>query len=350
MKRHWNLSEELYNLLNDWPSLLITFLLGCLIGWVISFAWSSPYQARSEIYVALNPYRAYADSQFVALARPKYSNLDDYKNWQMAELQSVIFLEDFIQKTLTRLQTEDEYWKSVDKTQLQSMLSTEWRTAGKWSLVTEGENPKYVDRANRVWSEVVLEQVEASVLASQNTIAIDEELQETSRELVQAQLRKQDLLATKDDLEAWVQASDNLPADQPLKPIDRWHVLSIVTSISEFNPAWILLLEGQPAPNALLEEYITWLEQIMVYIDHELSTLEDQINNLQLEQARLSEQYTLVSKDSHGLSPNLEIREIKHIPAVQVQSPSLFVVIGGIFGILLWIFIRLAKITRRESS
>ena len=208
MSKHWSLPEELYRALHQWPLILAFCLVGALLGWAVARVWPSSYRATANLYVALNPYRAYEDSNFVANANPKYSNLDDYKNWQMAQLQSVIFQDEMIEETLEKLESKGEFWLKADSDKLRDMLSTQWRSPGTWGLVAEGNDRKNTKQAANVWSQVVLTHVNAAVSAAREAILVDEELQALTAELVQLRLQRigEDHPGKDDDLDRRIEA------------------------------------------------------------------------------------------------------------------------------------------------
>jgi hypothetical protein len=137
--------EELYRV-SPRPRISLFFRStpGC---WLISRLLPANYRAASNLYIALNPYRTYEDANFLANVNPEYTNLDDYKNWQMAQLDSAVYLDDFMQVTLDRLKEQDQRWQDVDISQLRKMLRAEWRTAGNWSLVADTRDAELADQA-----------------------------------------------------------------------------------------------------------------------------------------------------------------------------------------------------------
>ncbi len=350
MSRQWFLPEALYRSLHQWPQFVAFFLAGCLLGWGSSRLWPASYRTTTEIYVGLNPYRAYSDANFVALARPNYSNLDDYKNWQMAQLKSVIFLDEFIQETLSRLQSEDDYWKNVQAPELQAMLVDEWRTAGTWSLVAEGGDPVRTEQASRVWGEVVVERVNAAIESSRNTFMIDEQLQANASLQAQASLHQNDLLATQNALQDWVDARTDAATDQPPDLTERWRLWYLSARIAQFSPAWTSLLNSQPGEIAPLSAYVAWIDQVSASIESELPLLEQQLAALQADHERLKNQYSQEAENSLGLSPNLEIKGLDHLPTKTVRPAGLLILLGGMVGALVWVLVQFAQIARREPD
>jgi hypothetical protein len=348
--KYWTLRDEIYNSLHRWPSMVVFFALGCILGWVFSLLLPSTYRATAQIYVGLNPYRAYSDSRWLALAKPKYSNIDDYKNWQMSELESAIYLNEILQETLEKLREDDPYWQQVEIQELRIILGAEWRSAGTWSLVAEASSPERAEQAVRAWSEIALIRVQDAVLSAQRTAMIDEELQSVIEELLQVRTRKETLKTSQDALKEWVDFVQGPAKNEPLDPIERWKVESIAAGAAQFTPGWMALLDEQPDENAPPEAYIEWIDQISTAIDNELSLLEPRSKRLNAERSLLESQYSQVSKSSLGLSPNLVIEGLQNIPPKRLKPTGNLVLIGGIIGLSSWIFLQLVIISRSKPE
>ena len=348
--RYWKLRDEIYNSLHRWPSMVIFFALGCILGWVLSLLLPPTYRATTQIYVGLNPYRAYSDSRWLALAKPKYSNIDDYKNWQMSELELAIYLDEILQETLAKLREDDPYWQQVDIYELNNMLEAEWRSAGTWSLVAETSSPERAEQAVRAWSEIAVLRVQDAVQSAQRTAMIDEELQSVIEELLQVRTRKEILKTSQDALQEWVDVVQGPAKNEPLDPIERWKVESIAAGTAQFTPGWMALLDEQPDENAPAEAYIEWIYQISSAIDTELTLLEPRRKRLNAERSQLEGQYSQVSKSSLGLSPNIVIEGLQNIPPKRLKPTGNLVLIGGIIGLSSWIFLQLVIISRSKPE
>ncbi|MFC2025816.1 hypothetical protein ACFLUC_01325 [Chloroflexota bacterium] len=347
MNRFWKLRDELYNSLHQWPTLILFFIIGCLIGWGFAFVVPSSYRAVTEIYVGLNPYRVHSDTQFQALVNPRYSNVDDYKNWQMAQLESVIFLDVFIQETLFKLRKADQYWEDINKKQLRNMLRAEWRTAGKWSLVAENKDQNLAEQAVSAWTEVVMKRIPNAIQDAFNTYLLDEEIQTAFEQSTLIQLRQEELISAQQALQEWTRLEQDSSKDQQPEFVKRWQLLSIVTGLAQFSPDWTMLLDEQPDSLATIDAYLDWISRTMTHIDAELSTIGTQLEMLESSREKLAEQYTIASEKSYGLSPNLAIKGLDQIPPEPIRPTGLLTLIGGIIGILFWIFMQLIYITNK---
>jgi len=350
MKMHWVLRDELYGMLHRWPSMIAFLILGSLIGYISSFVWPSFYRASNQIYVGLNPYRTYSDTNFLSLAKPRYANIDNYMYWQMYQLQTAIYLEGFIQETLDRLIETDSYWSKYDRSELLNMLNAEWRTAGEWTLSAEHPESDRAEQAVQTWSNVVRENTKEAIRAARETFIIDHQLQVLSEELFTLQHRQQELVQTKNSLLEWSKAAQALPGDQLLGYSERWKLLYLTTHMADFSPPWQALLQEQPPENSLNSQYQDWIKKTVSLIDTELSELPQLITGLQNKHDQLETQYNLEADNSLSLSPNLEIKEIRNLPTRIIQPTSILILIGGAVGLFIWILTQLIIITNRVKD
>jgi hypothetical protein len=345
--RSWSLSDELHQTFHQWPKISLFFLIGCLIGWVVSLILPVNYRASATIYVALNPYRTYEDSNFLANVKPEYSNLDDYKNWQMGQLNTAIFLDEIIQETLNRLKEQDQTWMSVDVNQLRDQLLAEWRSAGKWSLVAENRDAGLALHAAETWGETVYERVGIAVDAARDLITTDYKIEAVVQEYNEVQSRLQQFKLARDRLESWIAATQDLPVEGQIEFAERSQVLGLVTDLAQSEPSWMDVLNNQPEAASSRSDFIEWTREVLSKIEGEISDTQASVKYLEDEQTDLQQQYAEQFSLSLGLSPNLEVESIEIVPAERVQPTGIMTLAGGICGLLLWLFKELVRITNQ---
>ena len=234
--RNWELREQVYNLLHRWPAICGAIIIGAFIGWGIVPHLAGTLQSFRTDLSGVNAYRRYSDTIFEALANPKYSNLDNYQYWQMSQLDAALFLDQFLNPSLEKLRQEDSYWQSVEINELQSMLSSEWRTTGTWSLIADHTNPKLASQAVKAWSSVAVDQIEKAVDASRGVILIDHKLRVGEAELLQAQLRSQDLISTLEALDEWSVSASKGNITNPPESEARWNLFAVISYAADFSP------------------------------------------------------------------------------------------------------------------
>jgi hypothetical protein len=353
MDRYWNLRQEFYQALHRWPVMVAFFVVGCALGWLVSFVWPSYGKATQEVYVGLNPYRAYSDANFLALAKPRYSNLDNYNYWQMSQLDAAIYLDAMLKETLDNLRqagfstAKDAYWQNVDISQLRAMLDADWRTAGTWQLIAMNPDPKRAEQLVAAWSDVVLKNVEAAVTSARQLFIIDQERQATQTELIQSRQRQQQLSVVKDKLEAWQQEAWKLSPEQPFSAAERWRLFSLTGNLAQFTPAWMALMAEQPSTDGLPATYIEWVDHILAQIEAELSILSPRVAALESGDEGFQQRYSAAADGSLGLSPNLQVQGIGDSQLQIVRPTTTLILIGGLAGLLIWVLTQLVIITRR---
>jgi hypothetical protein len=350
MERHWLLRDEYYRALHCWPILLACFALGSLLGWLAAYIWPAYYQATREVYVGLNPYRTYSDTRFLALAKPRYSNIDNYHYWQMNQLDQAIYLDDVLEQTLDELRNQNAYWQTLNGDQLRERLDTDWRTAGAWKLNAVDADRERARQLLRTWGEIAAKYVQDAVQASRRTLAIDQELQASAAELVDSELRQQKLSASRQALQEWIVAAAALPPDQPLDAPERWRLFALSASLAQDDPGWRSLMSEQPGRDAPRQAYALWVAQVLAQIDADQTGLQERIASLRQQRQALQAQYSAEMDRSLGLSPNLDVKNLGSVEVRLVRPATTLALIGGFVGMLVWIFAQLVLIARRRPD
>src|SRR5512145_683587 len=118
MDLDWSLREDLLAAAHRWYEIIAFCLAGALLGALLAYLWPTPYRASRELYVGLNVYQAAQDRSASQVAGLVFLNANDYKNWQMASLNSVVFMDVIIDDTLARLQAINPYWTIIGREEL----------------------------------------------------------------------------------------------------------------------------------------------------------------------------------------------------------------------------------------
>lgn len=345
----WRLSEAVFRALHQWPQILLFCLVGGLLGWAATYLWPPAYRTRAEIYVSLNPYKAYTDSQFLALAYPQYSNIDDYKNWQMSQLSGAIFTDDILRETLEELRQEDPYWLDIDLRSLRGMLRAEWRTAGTWTLLADHRSAKRSNQAVRSWSRKVVSNINLALSASELLTEIDEEMRALRAERIKTEQLELDYQASQAAFRDWLVQVNNSDLNQPLPTAERWKILHWVGRITQFSPGWIEILAARPDEDAPRQAYVEWVERLQVAIKTDLPALEERRLYLDGQYQEFNQRYEQQKDASLGLSPNLQIKALKKSLPETLRPSGPMLLFGAIAGLLAWVIWLLATLTGAPS-
>ena len=350
MQKHWQLRDALYRAFHNWPFLVGMFLLGGLLGWLAGMIWPAYHKATQETYVGLNPYRTYSDERFLALAKPRYSNIDNYHYWQMYQLEAAIYRDVAVQATLERLRAADPAWEAVTAEELRSMLRAEWRTAGIWKLAASHPDPQMAAEAVQAWSAAAGETVQVAVAASRRLLALDQQMAQSTAAVLEAEGRLQGLQSSEKGLRGWIAQSDRLAPDQPLPPADRWQIFSLVVAYSGDDAAWSELLAARPEADAAASAYRQWAEAALGRIQTDLAVLPDRVAALQSAQQALEIEYDEAAEASLGLSPNIELEGYGAVESQAVRPASTLALIGAFLGLVGWLAAQLVRITRSGQA
>jgi FtsZ-binding cell division protein ZapB len=347
----WNFRDEILAAAHRWYWVVASFLLGALLGWLVSFVWPAPYRATLNLYVGLNAYRATRDLYIAEVAEEEFRSLDDYKNWQMGQLNSLALSDEYLAETLTRLQSEDLAWQNVDVPTLRAMLSIAWRSAGDWHFSAQNEAAQLAAQADQVWAQVVTEKVASAVDAARQTVFVDSELRAVAQLQTAAETRQRTLLATQKLLADWEFGLKAATPDQPLPTLDHWNLLSQVTQASLWNAGWQHVLESAPPLGSLPADYLEWLLPVNALIEAEQMLLPGEIAALQEQHTNLSADYQQAAGQSQALSANIEVVQNQKVdPQITHLRPKgSLLLVGGLLGVLVLILGWLVKVTLRSA-
>ncbi len=347
----WNLRTEILMATQRWYWVVASVLLGALFGWLISLIWPAPYRATQDIYVGLNAHRATRDLYLADVGLQQFRNLDDFKNWQMEQLNSLAVSDLFLTETLSRLQSADDNWQEVDITELRSMLSIAWRNTGDWHFSAQADNPIQAKQAVSVWSQVVIGEVVSGVGSAREMVAINSRMQANSDELVGLESRQILLQETQSALGGWQIWLEAEPFDQPLPPLEHESLFSLVTNAASWEQGWLSILESAPLLGSLPVDYQAWLIQVQAVLEAEMAAIPAQIEALIREYEALTLEYARVADGNRGLSGNMEVGQIKSEPSQinQIRPTGALMLVGSFLGFLVLGSIWIVQITRRTE-
>lgn len=349
----WRFKDELSHTLQQWHILLGLFLLGSFAGWLAADLVPASYQVSTPLYIGLETYRAYSDPAFSAYANQEYSNQDDYKNWQMSQLNELILAKDFLDETLASLQSQDPGWKEVNLIELRGMLSAEWRTAGRWNLIARHPQRDKAEQALLAWQEVVLAKTQHAILKAQEMIKVDIQLQAIRDRESQAKARYLRLQTVINQIQKYSEQLSQLPQEKPLSPDMRWQVLALPSLAADFTPAWIFLLNKVPNESAKPAEYLDWLAECEILSKEEGRDLLEQREVFNRQFKVEYEKYLAALRESRGLSPNLIIEKTDPRNEIQVihnRSNAQYAFVGGLLGWIAYLIFRIIAIQGFPAS
>jgi hypothetical protein len=348
----WKLRDEILSITHRWYWIAACFLIGALIGWAASYLWPSPYRATIDLYVGLNAYRSPYDTYVSAVAQQQFRLVDDYKNWQMEQLNELALTDDFLNETLRRLREHDSSWDSLTPEALRKSLKGVWRNVGKWHLVAEGKDPETLPQALEVWSDVVVEWMSESIEHSKNVVALDVHLNELSKIQVDLELRQEVLRLIYKDLLVWKDEFASLPGDLSVSSQTHWEIQALVALAADWNAGWDAALEAAPARGSLPADYLFWLDRVIPLIGQELDDLPLEIEAVEQKRVETEFLYKEETERSRALAATLEIEKPANIPQqlVLIRPTGLMILTGAFLGLLVWAGWLIARFGREGNQ
>ena len=351
MNEGWNTRNEILKASHQWPIILGFCLIGILLGWSVSWFMPAKYRSVKAIYVGINAYNAFADRNAAEHAGVKFNNPDDYKNWQMANLNALITSEGVFSLTLDALKAENNLWDSYTTEDLANILHAKWRNAGKWFLVAESDDSKLSTQAVLAWHDIVLVTVRSAISQAQTAYTIDIQIKSLSEEIAHLQATTASLEQTLTQFQNLQEEINNLNADAPTPPELTETINALATTLPQ-DASWSSIISSQPTENADAETTQNWVNQVITALTLNISNYQAQIDILNEELQSLSAAYAEASNKSYGLSPNLQVEKISSFtPKETMLRPTGFLVlIGGILGFFAWLLLWFGKFALRDTQ
>jgi len=338
MSEGLTLREYIVYATTRWPILVLFCLVGSFLGWGISLLYPSSIRATTELYVGLNLENNKSNNNSVSFAGPRFTNADDFKNWQMANLNALVYMDEILDGTLSQLRALDPYWYDINRKQLRKTLHVYWRNAGKWRLVAEGENRLRVAQAVTIWQDIIVDRVHQAVTAAERLLSIEKEIDGLSLSLAQIAARKVELDYLNQTLLVRREVLLQIASSMALNENDRWSIWQPVAQ-ADLGAVWSTLSESFPASDAPLQDYLKWIDRASSALAQEIQSIEAQEENLEKEKLELANIYAQTSDTSLGLSDNLEVEKITtDVPQFSsIRPTSTLILIGMLLGLISWI-------------
>jgi hypothetical protein len=348
----WELRNSILAAARRWPAFLAFVILGGLLGWLTSYLSPTPYRATAELFIGLNPYRVPDDRYVAAFGGVVYRNRDDYKNWQMEQLNGLAYFDEVLQAALTSLRSVDPYWEEVTLASIEERLDLFWQSAGIWHLVAVDPDPQRASELVEAWRDAVFEVSNGAIQSSQKLYSLDLQIQALEAEIVDANARQSELVDIRGALQSFRQHLGELPADDQLSLIDRWRLERLAGEAVGFDEDGLTIVGDIPADGAGVGAYLPWLDHLIESIDLELESLPSGLQALESRREQLLTQWDATLASGHGLAATLTVeRPSGKAPEVEkVRQSGLVIAVGALIGALLWVILEFMRLNRGRAA
>jgi hypothetical protein len=328
MQTDWTIRDEFIYLSQRWPYLLLAFLAGSLLGWGLARLLPAAYEAQTRWSVAIN-----------ADAEPR--NPDDFKNWQLQQLEAFLLSEAVLAETAARL-------NGMDVETLASQVETRWRNTGQWTLAARGGSAEEARTVVAAWSAAGQEQLAAAAGYAQEMLSLERSLRQTRNDLSLVQGRLAVLQQAGDALGIFQAALQNRPEAEPLPELERWNLALIAGQALADDPAAASLLAQMPPPQAPASEYPAFIALVQAGLEQQLSRQDARETALQTAYEEFTAAWQTAEQAAHGLSAYLAVEPLQQgaISAAARQNTGMAALVGGLVGLLVFFGFRLAVRSR----
>jgi hypothetical protein len=267
----------------------------------------------------------------------------------MQQLNVLVFLDAYLQGTLERLRQTDSYWDGIDVATLRGMLRTAWRNAGDWQLSARGKSADRASQAVEAWRDEILEQTEGAIASAGRLYPLDLRLRAITAAESDTWERQARLELVKQALQTWQTESANNPGDKPLEINARWRLNILASQAAGFDPDWQSHLDAIPPPEAPVEDYVEWIDRLLVMVDQEVVNLQERSKALVEQRAQVTAEWEQERQRGQGLAATMIVEKPAEAPpqVAPARSTSLVALVGGMVGLIAWGLYTLMQITRR---
>lgn len=336
IQTEWTLREEAIYLSQRWYLLVLAFLVGALLGWGIAYLLPSSSEAKTELYVAFN-----------ADIYPR--NPDDYKNWQLQELDAFILSDPVISETAAQLNLSYPKWADFTAQTLASQLDTRWRNAGFWTLVASAQTPAEAQAIAATWQNITLQQLTEAATHSQNMLELERQIRQIINERYLLESRLQSIVSSQNSLSEFSNSLLQVKGSQPLTELERWNLQLLVGQAVGTNPVSSELLDQILAEDAPAADYIPFIESVTTAADVQISELDSQIAALNEQFENDNRDWQQESEAARGITAYLTVEPVHEgdVTVEATNTSATVALIGGIVGLLAFFFYRLVLRSRQ---
>lgn len=334
----WSWREDFFVLAHRWYLWLFLFFVGCGAGWVVANLSSAPYRAEADLGVFYQ-----SDAVF--------RNVDDYKNWEMGQLQALILSDQLLTLVQKRLSEQDSFWQTQTPADLRQRLHVYWRNAGVWHLVAEDRDPLRAEQLVRAWKAVILTEMARIAELTHQLKQIHTELLALGQAKVAAERRQVELQSLANVLKEWQPWADPNLAQRPVSPLQRWRLLELALRLDEHRQGESSLANSIPPENAPAAAYQPWTEQALVTIETQAQLLQEQIPFLEQQIGEMTTKYNEIAAASWYLSVYLGVDELNTEvkPPRPVRTEGLAALVGGLATLLIGLLVGFARLQWRKE-
>jgi len=336
----WTVRQKLLSLINRWYLFFFVFILSAGVAWGGIRLWPPKYQASTTVYVGIEIKRVFDVSSMATYAKTEPFNIDDYKNWQLSQLESMARSEKVAKDTLSVLRAEDPYWKDISPQEFQALQRVDWRDVGTWRLTISSSDPDRAAQAVKAWSAEFVEYASSLISKADSAFNLDGELRALNVQQVNLKMELSELERIEEGLTEFKSNISRMDEDQALDPLLRWELWGLATGPADHTPLWTEVLDQFPEADERSAEYMAWIESFLVVLSTQKEINQETLVELQKKEETFTERFIQETQKSKGLSPSLNIESSSSPVSIHSVSPdALSALLGGGLGVIIYLMV-----------
>ncbi len=305
----WKMSTALRWLYRHWAGGFALILAGIVAGALLAgWVFKPAYTADAVFSVGFN-----ADA---VLRYP-----EDYKNWQMAQVDSFVTSPRVLNDTLAAL-PQDPYWQNWDAATLSRHLSARWFTAGDWHLHATADTAAHASILAATWGVVALRDIQDAIAHGVKFLEADRRWEQAQSEMLAVEVEIAHLSDAESALAEWQKkfadgAVQSITPEQAAE-LNYWAAFAAFPD----NPYKPLTANAQPKQAA------EWVTAALARVRAAQKTLEDERSMLEQIIQRAAAEREENRKATGGVSTEwrllLKGGKTAGVPQLEEHAPALW--------------------------
>ncbi|MEK6221782.1 MAG: hypothetical protein N2D54_06000 [Chloroflexota bacterium] len=329
----WSLREYLLLLFQQWYYPLAAFLGGSVIGWFVMFVAPSEFQANRIVSVTV-------------FGVKNVRNLDDYKNAQIRHLETLIFSDSTMIEVLNDLKIVSHNWETMDIDQLRNNYLSTWQDVGFWRLSATYADPIMAREALESWESNSINEVSIAKEKGGQSLLLISDMEYLSQEINALKNSKNRYGRLKKILFQKRETSEELLPEDNVKNRTLSKILDIEKLLKK-DSLLALQIPDLGKSDLLVSEYQEWLDLVIGEVQNRIDDIAEEILGLDLQRDTLKQENQSLIDQTFGIDQglNMERIESKETSVSQIRENGLFLLFGGLLGIVIWLIIIWIKVT-----
>ncbi len=348
----WKLREKLVQFIETWPILITVFLVSGLIAWGTVHLFPPLQRATADLFIGIDITRVNDVSSLATYAETEPFNVDDYKNWQLSQINGIATSERIANLTLEKLRELDPYWDDVSAAEFQELQDLFWYDVGKWRLQIQAPENKYALQGVQAWREILLQDLSRLIRESEDVLELEGRMRASDIVISQFGTRVTEMELLTVEIATVQVELESADPQQGMDDSTRMDLWLLIAGAAEENILWEQVLDEIPEKNQPYLAYILWMDQVLAVVESDLESHQAIKEELVSDHELLTEDYLREIKEAHGLSASLYIEEETNQPKIIETYPDTQIaLLGSLVGLLVYIIIWVMYSERqRENS